>query len=396
MGNVNTSIVDVRVFVEGTGGVTGTGAVNLITIQDEVGNQLQSNQANGRTELTIFVGSGFDYGDAPAPYTSLDVDGGPRHAVDPTFSFGPTVSADPNAIIPDGDDDDGMTIPAALQAGFSTSMQVNINNTNGRTFYVDAWFDWNANGLFESSEVLRFGSPGTNRSVMSTGTNSILVAVPASAQLGETYARFRLSESATTGPIGNASSGEVEDYRILITNNPFQNPAGQYDSNNSGAVTPLDALQIINALTRADTGSINLSIPDLPAGLPPFPDVDGNGFLTSFDAFLVINELQRLANTGGTGELIGGEGEAISSGFLPVASGVLASGATALGDRLIAEATLGEASTIKSPAVTKASVFDTPAVVQLDSIVDSLAKDAVAAKDSENAAETVDRLFAEL
>ncbi len=63
--NISTSIVDVRVLIEGTGGVNGTGAVDLITIQDEVGNQLQSNQANGRTELTIFIGSGFDYGDAP-------------------------------------------------------------------------------------------------------------------------------------------------------------------------------------------------------------------------------------------------------------------------------------------------------------------------------------------
>jgi hypothetical protein len=276
-------------------------------------------------------------------------------------------------------------------------VQVNVSNTDGRTFYVDAWFDWNANGLFEASEALRFGSPGTNRPVMGTGTNSILVAVPATAQLGETYARFRLSESANTGPIGDASSGEVEDYAIVITNNPFQNPAGQFDANNSGAVTPLDALQIINALTRADTGSINLSISPLPDGLPPFPDVDGNGFLTSFDALLVINELQRLSNLGAAGELIGAEGEAVSNGFVPVASGVLASGPTALGDSLIAEASIAEdVSTIESPAVAKASVFDAPAVVQLDSIVDSLAKDAAAAKDSDPEADAIDRLFAEL
>ena len=85
-------------------------------------------------------------------------------------------------------------------------------NDDGRQFFVDAWFDWNANGSFEVSELLRFGSAGTGRSVLGVGTNVISVTVPANAAIGETYARFRLSEDSNLGPNGDASSGEVEDF----------------------------------------------------------------------------------------------------------------------------------------------------------------------------------------
>ncbi len=171
--------------------------------------------------------------------------------------------------------------------------------------------------------------------MLGVGTNTISVAVPAFAQLGEIYARFRLSEEPTTGPVGDATSGEVEDYRLLVSNNPFQNPSLQHDVNLSGAVTPLDALQIINALMRAGTSAIDLSDPPLPDDLPTFPDVDGNGLVTSLDALLVINELNRLSDVGEFE--LAAEGESANS-FVAVAGGVFASTATAVGDTLIAEA----------------------------------------------------------
>ena len=223
------------------------------------------------------------------------------------------------------------------------------------------------------------------------------MAVPAFAQLGEIYARFRLSESASLGPVGDATSGEVEDYRVFIANNPFQNPSLQHDVNASGAVTPLDALQIINALGRADidvsNGSLDLSAPPLPAGLPTFPDVDGNGLMNSLDALLVINRLAELSNLGELESV--GEGESVGS-FVPLSGGIMASIPTAVGDRLIAETISQPVSTIREVAESKTSVFDAPEVVQLDSIVDSLAQDAATAKDSSTAAESLDRVFAEL
>ncbi|QDT02610.1 Dockerin type I repeat protein [Rubripirellula lacrimiformis] len=394
---VTTSVVDSRIFVEGTAGISGVGSVDTVTIRDEVGNLLQSNQSNGRTELTIFVGGGFDYGDAPAPYLTLDVDGGPRHAVDNTLTLGSAISADSDGKLPNGDDDDGVQI-GSVRGGFATNVSVSINNTdaNRTNFYLDAWFDWNDNGVFEISEVQRFGSVGTGRSVVGVGVNNLSIDVPAGASVGEIYARFRLSDQDNLGSTGDASAGEVEDYSVLVSNNPFQNPASRYDVNASGVVTPLDALQIINAIDRYGSQSIPLDVLPLPINLPQFPDVNGDGRVSAFDALQVINQLSRLPNTtGGSGELVG-EGEL--AGYSAVASGVLASGATLVGDEMISRATVEPDVAAVDPAVTKTSVFDNPAVSQLDSIVDALAEDTHASRSTgdEDPISALDQLFASL
>ena len=113
------------------------------------------------------------------------------------------------------------------------------------------------------------------------------------------------------------------------------------------------------------------------------------------DELQVINLLALLPNTnGGSPELVG-EGEATS--FLPISAGLMASGATVLGDSLIAEAVKSETlpldpvSTI-APPVSKTSVFDSPAVVEIDSIVDSLAEDTATVR-SEDENDALDRLF---
>ncbi|NND97104.1 MAG: hypothetical protein HKN47_07240, partial [Pirellulaceae bacterium] len=406
LAGVSTTVVDTRVFVEGTGGVNGTGAADLITIQDEVGNQLQSNQANGRTELTIFIGSGFDYGDAPAPYLSLDIQNGPRHAVDPTFSLGATVTPDSNALLVDADADDGVVFTSALQAGFSTNALITINNADNRQFYLDAWFDWNQNGLFELSELQQYGSAGTGRSVLANGTAPILVNVPADAELGEIYARFRLSEFdglASTGdvPLG-PKAGEVEDYRLIVTNNPFQNPILPADVNGSGFVTPIDALQVINFLS--DQGAtVNLSdTANLPAQRPLFPDVNGDGFVTPGDILAVINFLTEQAANGGVSPEFIAQGEQLSTSLVPTStSGLMATSATALGDALIGDAlnaeqvTAAEA-TNKTSTSAKTSVFDHLDLVEIDSVVDSLAKEAGKSDDSDDGTDVLDGLFAQL
>ena len=68
----------------------------------------------------------------------------------------------------------------------------------------------------------------------------ISVSVPPNAEVGETYARFRLSQDGNLGPNGDASSGEVEDLRLVIGHNPFQNPIMRHDVNDSGSITPRD------------------------------------------------------------------------------------------------------------------------------------------------------------
>jgi hypothetical protein len=384
---ISTSLVDVRVFLEGTGGVAGFGAVETVVVQDQVGNLLQSNQADGRTELTIFIGSGFDYGDAPTPYTSTMADDGPRHRVDPSLTLGLEITADADAELPDADvGDDGITLPASFQSGFSPTIGIYVGNTDAgqltdNPVYVDAWFDWNHDGQFQESEHYRFGTLGTNRTRLFNNTvTNVFIDVPSSAVPGDTYARFRISESPLTGPTGSGSIGEVEDYAIFVTTNPFQNPSNRFDANASGAVTPLDALQIINSIARnaGETGAVDLET--TPITEPPFPDVNGDGLMTSLDALAVINELGRLSAIG-SGEGLA-EGERAPTSYIAAAPGVLASGPTALGDLLIHQATTRVESGLAEEPIaaamelpSKTSVFDSVASIELDSIVDDLAAD---------------------
>ncbi len=61
-------------------------------------------------------------------------------------------------------------------------------------------------------------------------------------------------------PTGVAIDGEVEDFAINITPNPYKNPStspsvrdaagNNLDVNGDGSVSPIDALQIINYLSN--------------------------------------------------------------------------------------------------------------------------------------------------
>lgn len=413
---VSTSLVDVRVFLEGTGGVSGFGAVDIVVVQDQVGNLLQSNQADGRTELTIFVGTGFDYGDAPAPYISKMADGGPRHQLDPNLGLGPQISADSDAELPNADSfDDGVTLPSVFQSGFNSNLGIFVRNADAGLLsdspvYVNAWFDWDQDGVFEVQELERFGTLGTGQTqLFNNVSTTVQITVPPSAKPGQTYARFRLSESPFTGPLGSETSGEVEDYSIFVSVNPYQNPTNRFDANASGAVTPLDALNVINAIARNApvTGSVNLQT--TPISNPPFPDVSGDGFLTPDDALRIINELSRQNSN------VNPEGEQVARSYVAAAPGVLASGSTALGDLMIYQAVTGNleksahdstetSSDPQQTAVadvaqqpTKTSVFDSAASIELDSIVDELAADTINSKDQSGGDESgLDQFFATL
>jgi len=189
-----------------------------------------------------------------------------------------------------------------------------------------------------------------------------------------------------------------------VTTNPFQNPTLRWDTNGSGAVTPLDALQVINALTRSGSSSIDLETN--PVSSPVFPDVNGDGSLTPLDALLVINRLAARSALG--------EGEQVASQYVSAGPGVLASGTTAVGDALIRQALLPQRSdsgaseaiveTVAPNVVAdspsdKTSVFDSPAIIELDSIVDDLAVDSSRSgesADGDSGQSSLDDFFATL
>jgi hypothetical protein len=98
----------------------------------------------------------------------------------------------------------------------------------------------------------------------------------------------------------------------------WQNPDIQFDVNGDGAVSPQDALIIINYLNNVGPGPVP---PD--AVGPPFLDVNGDDQVTANDVLLVINFLNAASGEGeGEGDLgrfvveADAEGEAPSL-FLP-------------------------------------------------------------------------------
>ncbi len=391
---VVASVVDRQIFLEGTAGVSGVGAVEIIPVRDEVGNLLQSNQANGRTELVIYVGGGYDYGDAPAPYLTTMADGGPRHGVDQSFALSPigserAITADSEPRLDNLDEDNGVMVADSIVAGFTANIQISVTNEDNRDFYLDAWFDWDQSGTFDADEVKRYGSVSEPGIIpITSGDTTLGIAIPGDTETGEIFTRFRLSEVAGLGPNGDAASGEVEDWAFVVEANPFQNPVITTDVNNSGATTPIDGLQIINALSRNGGGNIFLDALPLPEGLPIFPDVNSDGKISALDSLLVLNRLAELYNSGS------GEGEA--SAYVPVAAGVMASGATVIGDDMLRREA-GQPADLSTAETSKASVsvFDSPAVVGLDEVVDSLAVDTASVRDADKT-DSIDALFASL
>ena len=384
---VTATVVGDRLVLDGVAATAGNGAVSLPIIRDRVGNLLQSGNPNGRTELSIFVGGGFDFGDAPAPYKSTLADGGPRARIVSGFSLGPSNTPDPDAAANNGDaGDDGIDLPPAFASGFrSDPIRIDVQSPFG-VFYVDAWFDWNRDGVFSANEVTRYKSataPGTGMEVITVGINTVTVAVPAGITSGPSFARFRLSTvpglGANDTPLdgsGSVLAGEIEDYAILLQANRFQNPRIAADVNISGFASALDALNVINLLSiynrnrpvgsspsidLADVASYASILPSIVNG-QYLPDVNGDGRVTPLDALRVINYLaaQRRGTLGQP------EGES----FTAVAPGVLASALTVATEKptfLVSEWPIDI-----TPTQTSSSIFDNAHVVALDDILDDL------------------------
>ena len=288
-------------------------------IPDLAGNSLKANREDGTTQFTIVLGNGLDYGDAPAPYATLEVDNGARHQVVSDFYLGNSIDIDFNgqpSAAADGDDQDGSDDEdgvTGIDAATSTlvgASQHSIIVTASKAGRLDAWIDFNQDGDWNDAGEQVF----TNQA-LSSGANALTFVVPGTAAQGTTFARFRFSSSGGLLPTGFASDGEVEDYRVNISGNPWRNPVTSRDVNNDGAISAVDALVLINAINRGDfpAQSPLPSPPNRP--VPPYLDTNGDGYLTSGDVLLVINYLNALKSGGGEGEGEGSMESLAGNGF---------------------------------------------------------------------------------
>ena len=172
-----------------------------------------------------------DFGDAPdnaviVGYPTLLVSNGARHELGGPWlgdasdapDGEPDGQPDPAALGDDNDgndDEDGVQIPM-LVAGQTDTITFEVNSADGSGGYVDAWIDFNGNGIWEAAERI-FGDYRPN------GIHTVNVTVPPNAMLGQTFARFRISEDdgvtlpgGRLSPTGPGGPGEVEDHEVFI------------------------------------------------------------------------------------------------------------------------------------------------------------------------------------
>lgn len=129
------------------------------------------------------------------------------------------------------DDEDGVVFPSsALVPGQTIELTVTANDAG----HLNGWFDLNRNGVFEPGEKL------VNVALV-PGVNTVPVAIPLLpggplvVHNFATYARFRFGDVGENAipPTGYHFGGEVEDYRVQISNldfgDAFNDPANQFD-----------------------------------------------------------------------------------------------------------------------------------------------------------------------
>ncbi|HSD83620.1 MAG TPA: GEVED domain-containing protein, partial [Anaerolineae bacterium] len=91
----------------------------------------------------------------------------------------------------------------------NTTVPLTVTVT-GSNAYLVAWFDWNSDGVFSTSERVVYGT-------LAPGVQTINVAIPGTMPT-TLNSRFRLYSGSplTADPKGVAINGEVEDYQWLF------------------------------------------------------------------------------------------------------------------------------------------------------------------------------------
>ncbi|MCD4734454.1 MAG: hypothetical protein K8R53_00285 [Bacteroidales bacterium] len=158
-----------------------------------------------------------DYGDAPdLPYPTLYASNGARHLIDYTIFMGGSIDfdvdgqPDPNALGDDNDgndDEDGVVMPSNVSPGQAVNLTVTVSATG----FFNGWIDYNGNGSWADAGEQIFIDAGVN-----PGLNTFAFTIPASATIGNTFARFRYSTFQGLTYYGPAYDGEVEDYEVII------------------------------------------------------------------------------------------------------------------------------------------------------------------------------------
>ncbi|BAY61052.1 hypothetical protein NIES22_11130 [Calothrix brevissima NIES-22] len=229
-----------------------------------------------------------DYGDAPDTtagtgandYQTTAANSGASHLIINTLKIGANEPDADNGTLQNAnadadditniDDEDGVTFPTTLSTTNTTySATVTITNISGSAATLVGWIDFNKNGVFDPSEGVSQSVPN-NASPQNVTLNWTSLT---GLTVGNTYARFRLSDSAsltTSTPNGAIGNGEVEDYLVVISNSDYGDApdtgtgtgVGNYQTTSSDggpSHTILNTLKLGTNAPDADSGTLQNS-----------------------------------------------------------------------------------------------------------------------------------------
>jgi len=113
------------------------------------------------------------------------------------------------------DDEDGVMVPVNIIPGVATSLVVKVTNSTGATAFLNAWIDFNSNGLLTDPGE-RVASNITIANGASNANRTIHFTPPLGLDQGPVGVRVRLTSVSTSNPTGLVGNGEVEDYTVNI------------------------------------------------------------------------------------------------------------------------------------------------------------------------------------
>jgi uncharacterized repeat protein (TIGR01451 family) len=172
--------------------------------------------ADGEVEdYAVTVLPPYDFGDAPASYSTTLGVGGAHHVsgalrlgalVDGESDGAPSAAADGDDTA-GSDDEDGVSMAASARAGQAHAITW---TSAGGAAKLSVWLDVNRDGDFDDA-----GERLLTDAATTTGGTANL-SIPLGAVTGSTYMRFRLTSAGITSPVGAAPDGEVEDYALTV------------------------------------------------------------------------------------------------------------------------------------------------------------------------------------
>lgn len=125
----------------------------------------------------------------------------------------------------------------------------------------------------------------------------------------DAVAEPQLTVGILVGDPGQPAQSLWQNVTFAVRANPWpwQNSANPFDTDNSGAVTPLDVLLLINEINHRSANTVGSELPatrPLNSTLPYF-DVSGDGYLTPLDVLQVINHINHINQQAAGGEAEG-------------------------------------------------------------------------------------------